>query len=298
MQQSVLTFDAFLSYLRHECGLADNTVEAYRRDLRRFAHWMEEAGVDRWNELSVARLGDYLAFLSTERLAPASVARHVASLKMFFRFLVLDGQLDRSSAALLHRPSLWERIPSVLSERQVNELLSAPKPGDKLFLRDRALLEILYATGARASEAARLRLGDVHMEDRFCRCLGKGNKERLVPFSPRAKKALEDYLAVERPSLVEHSSTDRLFVSRTGRPIDRVDLWKIVKKYARRVGITAPLSPHTFRHSFATHLLAQGADLRVIQELLGHSSISTTQHYLRVDTSRMKRVHTAFHPRA
>jgi integrase/recombinase XerD len=298
MRSSSLTYEAFMTYLRHECGLSAHTVDAYRRDLRRFSAWMEEAGVDDWHELSVPRLADYLAYLSTQRLAPPSVARHVASLKMFFRFLVLDGFLDRNTAALLHRPSLWERVPHVLSDRQVDELLKAPTPADRHFRRDRAVLEMLYATGARASEAAALRLADIELDDRYCRCHGKGNKDRLVPFSTRALTALRDYLSMERPILAEHSTSSRLFLSRTGKAMDRVDLWRLLKKYTRRLGWSNAVSPHTLRHSFATHMLAEGADLRIIQELLGHASIATTQHYLRVDASRLKKVHRQFHPRA
>jgi integrase/recombinase XerD len=298
MPSNHLTFDAFISYLRHECGLAENSVDAYRRDMRRFAGWMVEAGIEDWSELSVRKLGEYIAYLAGENLAATSVARHVTSLKIFFRFLVLEGYLDRSAAALLHRPSLWDRIPHVLGERQVDEFLQSPQPEDKLFRRDRAILEMLYATGARASEVATLTLDDLDIDQRVCRCLGKGSKERLIPFSTRAQSALKIYLTVERPTLVEGKSSNRLFVSRTGKPIDRVDIWKLVKKYAQRVGIAENVSPHTMRHSFATHMLSQGADLRVIQELLGHASISTTQHYLRVDTSRMKSVHRQFHPRA
>lgn len=293
-----LTYDAFLDYLRHECGLAANTIDAYRRDLRRFALWMQDSGLDDWSELGVQKLGDYLAYLATLDLAPASVARHVASLKMFFRFLVLDGRLDRNTASLLYRPSLWDRIPHVLSDAQVAELLAAPQPTDRLWLRDRALLEVLYATGARASEVASLSVRDVHLDERYVRCVGKGNKERLVPFSRRAREALEAYLSRERPALTAHSMTDRVFVSRTGRPLDRIDIWKLVKKYGARLGIADTLSPHTLRHSFATHMLSAGTDLRVIQELLGHASIATTQHYTRVDAARLKRVHAQFHPRA
>lgn len=298
MHRLSLSYDAFLCYLRHECGLSENTIEAYRRDLARFARWMEQAGVEDWSEISIQSLGEYLAFLAQERLSAASAARHVASLKMFFRFLVLDGVLDRNAASLLHRPSLWERIPHVLSDRQVSELLGAPLPTDRLYLRDRAILEMLYATGARASEVASLAVRDVRLEERFVRCLGKGGKERLVPFSPRARDVLEAYLKHERPHLVAQTSTDRLFVSRSGRAVDRVDVWKLVKKYAARVGLAGQMSPHTLRHSFATHMLADGVDLRVIQELLGHASIATTQHYTRVDASRLKRVHAQFHPRA
>lgn len=298
MPKHNLTFDSFLSYLRHECGLATNSVDAYRRDMRRFADWMIQAHVEDWSELNVRKLGEYIAYLATEKLSSTTVARHVTSLKIFFRFLVLEGYIDRSAAALLHRPSLWERIPHVIGENQIDEFLTAPQPEDKLFRRDRAILEMLYATGARATEVATLVLDDIDLDQRVLRCFGKGSKERLVPFSSRAKSTLEIYLAVERPQLTQERSSPRLFVSRTGRSIDRVDIWKLVKKYANRVGMAEHVSPHTLRHSFATHMLAQGADLRVIQELLGHASIATTQHYLRVDTSRMKSVHRQFHPRA
>ncbi|MBY0588762.1 tyrosine recombinase [bacterium] len=298
MKKHNLTYDAFLSYLRHECGLADNSIEAYRRDMRRFADWMNEAEVEDWSELSVRKLGEYIGYLATQKLSSSSVARHVTSLKIFFRFLVLEGYLDRSAASLLHRPSLWERIPHVIGEDRLDEFLTAPQPEDKHFRRDRAILEMLYATGARASEVATLTLRDLDLDQRVLRCFGKGSKERLVPFSTRAKATLQVYLSVERPILTESGTSDRLFVSRTGKSIDRVDIWKLVKKYAARVGMAQNVSPHTLRHSFATHMLAQGADLRVIQELLGHASIATTQHYLRVDTSRMKSVHRQFHPRA
>lgn len=290
---------SFLHYLRHECGLAENTVSAYALDLRRFLTWIEQAGLTEWQNLSISQLGEYLAFLATEKLAATSVARHVASLKMFFRFLVLDGYISRSAAELLHRPSLWERIPYVLSERQVDNLLSAPNRDDKLFRRDRAILETLYATGTRATEIATLLVADVHLDDRYIQCIGKGNKQRIVPFSPRAQQTISDYLTFERPSLAETDpDTKLLFLSRAGRPLSRIDIWKLVKKYASRIGVADRVSPHTLRHSFATHLLSEGADLRVIQELLGHGNIATTQHYTRVDASRLKKIHQQFHPRS
>lgn len=293
------SYTQFLHYLRHECGLAANTVSAYGLDLRRFLNWIEQAKIEAWDRLNLSELGEYLAYLSTERLSAPSIARHVASLKMFFRFLVLDGHISRSAAELLHRPSLWERIPHVLSERQVDALLTAPNKDDRLYLRDRAILEMLYATGTRASEVTSLLLEDIHLEERYVQCIGKGNKQRIVPFNPRAKGALDLYLQRERPHLAESSPESRLvFLSRAGRPLSRVDLWKLVKKYARRVGVADRVSPHTLRHSFATHLLSEGADLRVIQELLGHGNIATTQHYTRVDASRLKRIHDQFHPRS
>lgn len=288
----------FLAYLEHECGLAANTLSAYRRDLLRFFEWLAETKVRRWSELDVGRLGEYLAHLSQEDLAPASVARHVASLKVFFRFLVLENRVDASAAELLHRPSLWERVPFVLSERQTEELLAAPDRSERLYLRDRAVLEMMYATGTRASEVAGLKTRDVHLADRFARCLGKGGKERIVPFGERAVRAVEGYLRELRPRLVgDRADPGELFLTRAGRPLTRIDVWKLIKKYARKIGASDRVSPHTLRHSFATHLLAQGADLRVIQELLGHASISTTQLYTRVDASRLKRIHQQFHPR-
>lgn len=291
--------DHFLAYLRHECGLSENTVQAYERDLRRFLGWLDDHKIRAWTQLQIAELGDYLNFLSTERLAPASVARHIASLKMFFRFLVLDGHLNASAADLLNRPSLWDRIPYVLSEQQVTALLSAPSTDDRFGERDQAILAMLYATGARVSEVAGMKTGDLNLEDRYIKVKGKGNKERLTPFSVSAADILKRYLGRLRPRLVGHGSDPgSLFLTRKGLPMSRVDLWKIVKKYARRLGVGPDVHPHTLRHSFATHLLANGADLRVIQELLGHASIATTQHYTRVDVSRLKNIHGKFHPRA
>jgi integrase/recombinase XerD len=288
----------FLAYLRHECGLAANTLAAYARDLERFYAWLEQAKVGAWTSLTVSDLGGYLGYLNELELSPATVARHVASLKMFFRFLVMDGNLTKSAADLLNRPSIWERVPYVLSERQVTELLHAPRPSDRLYHRDRALLEMTYATGARASETAALRTTDVVLAERYCKCTGKGNKQRIVPFSESAQQALNEYLRFQRPELLgQRPDPEVLFLTRGGKPIDRIDVWKLVKKYAARIGVAERVSPHTLRHSFATHLLSQGADLRVIQELLGHASIATTQRYTRVDASRLKKIHRQFHPR-
>lgn len=288
----------FLAYLRHECGLSANTLEAYDRDLVRFLSWLDTTTVRRWEDLTLDGLARYLGFLADLELSPASVARHVASLKMFFRYLVLDGFVQQSVAELLNRPSLWERIPHVLSERQVTALLSAPIIDDRHCWRDRAILEMMYATGTRASEVASLRVADVYLDQRYCKCTGKGNKQRIVPFGHNARHALSLYLERLRPKLTsKEGDSGMLFLTRGGQPMSRIDVWKLVKKYARRVGVANKVSPHTLRHSFATHLLAQGADLRVIQELLGHSSIATTQHYTRVDATRLKRIHSQFHPR-
>ncbi|QDU62906.1 Tyrosine recombinase XerD [Planctomycetes bacterium Pan216] len=299
MINTSLSASLFETYLRHECGLSDNTVDAYRRDLVRFFEWLETVSVARWADMTVVHLGDYLDFLNGESLAPPSVARHVASLKVFFRFLVLDGHITASAAELLNRPSLWERLPFVLSDRQVDELLASPRPQDRLYYRDRALLEMMYATGTRASEVASLRVADLLLEERYCRCRGKGNKERIVAFGPSAQGCLEEYLRRLRPALVgDQSEPEEVFLSKRGKVLSRVDIWKLVKKYARRIGVGDRVSPHTLRHSFATHLLSRGVDLRHIQELLGHANIATTQHYTRVDSSRLKKIHSRFHPRA
>jgi len=286
----------FLDYSRSECHLAANTVAAYRRDLAKFAQWL---GPRRVQDLSIKELADYPAFLNHRGLAPASVARHLVSLKVFFRYLQLEGALRDNLAELLGSQKLWERVPQVLSPEMIEQLLAAPRGHDLLWRRDRALLELLYATGCRASEVSNLRADDVHLSQGFCLARGKGDKERLVPLGRRAVEAVQEYLAHERPKIVEHAAIPPrwLLLSRRGRRLRRERIWELVKRYALRIGAPASISPHTLRHSFATHLLAGGADLRQVQEMLGHASIRTTQIYTHVDPSRLKRIHQQFHPR-
>ncbi len=249
--------------------------------------------------LDVSTLSDYVESLNQSGLAPTSVCRHLASLSTFFRFLVFDGRLSDNVAKLLIAPAVWDRLPTVLSPSAVDRLLSAPNVDDPLGRRDRAVLETLYATGCRASEVAGLRPADLDLVTGLVRCVGKGNKERRVPLGSRAIAALTDYLRRDRPRLVSRRpETHSVFVSKSGRPLTRIAVWTIVKRYVRELGLPAAASPHTLRHSFATHLLAGGADLRVVQEMLGHASISTTQIYTRVELSRLRQVHARFHPRA
>jgi integrase/recombinase XerD len=223
----------------------------------------------------------------------------MASLSTFFRFMVVEGRLTDNVAKLLVAPALWDRIPTVLGPAAVERLLQAPSSQTRLGRRDRAALEILYATGCRASEVVGLRPVDVDLEVGIARCIGKGNKERRVPLGKHAISALRDYLEQDRHVLVARKpATAQLFVSRSGRPLSRIGLWHIVKKHARAAGLQADVSPHTLRHSFATHVLAGGADLRVVQEMLGHASIGTTQIYTRVELSRLRAVHARFHPRS
>lgn len=289
--------DAFVQYAAGECHLAENTVAAYRRDLERFLVWLAGRDVA---ALSIRDLADYAAWLHAAGLSPASLARHLVSLKLFFRYLQLEGVLRDNLAELLGSQRLWQRVPKVLSPQQVDALLESPAPYDPLWRRDRAMLELLYATGCRASELSHLALADVHLDQGYCRCRGKGNKERLVPLGARAVAAVEEYLQHERPALAKQGGRQPpwLLLSYRGRRLRRERIWELVKRYAARVGAPPDISPHTLRHSFATHLLAGGADLRQVQEMLGHASIATTQIYTHVDPTRLKAVHRKFHPRA
>jgi integrase/recombinase XerD len=288
--------EMFLDYSRSECHLAANTVAAYRRDLAKFALWLGQRKVQ---ELTIRELADYPAHLNQRGLAPSSIARHLVALKVFFRYLQLEGALHDNLAELLGTQKLWQRVPQVLSPEMINQLLIAPRGHDVLWRRDRALLELLYATGCRASEVSHLRTEDVHLSQGFCLARGKGDKERLVPLGKRAVVAVQEYLAHERGELTEGASIPPrwLLLSRRGKRLRRERIWELVKRYALRVGAPASMGPHTLRHSFATHLLAGGADLRQVQEMLGHSSIRTTQIYTHVDPSRLKRIHQQFHPR-
>ena len=289
--------DAFGDYAAGECHLAENTVAAYRRDLRRFCEWLDGRRIP---ALSIRDLADYTNWLHQQELGPATLARHLVSLKVFFRYLQLEGVLHDNLAELLGSQKLWERVPEVLSPQQISRLFDAPRKSDPCWRRDRALLELLYATGCRASEVSNLKLRDVHAGEGFAMCRGKGNKERLVPLGGRAIEAFRLYLDEERPRLAARVSPEPpwAFLSYRGRRLRRERIWELLKRYAQRVGAPAAVSPHTMRHSFATHLLAGGADLRQVQEMLGHASIATTQIYTHVDHTRLKAVHKKFHPRA
>ncbi|MCA9055444.1 MAG: site-specific tyrosine recombinase XerD [Planctomycetaceae bacterium] len=287
----------FLHYLGAECGMSLNTVQAYSNDLRQFVAWLQVTGANSVHDVDLRVLGEFLQELHSRSLAPTTIARRLVAIKMFFRFLVLEGVLEESRLDLLNSPKLWQYLPTVLSPEQVDRLLAAPAETDSYPLRDRALLAILYATGCRASEAAGLRLRDIRLDENYCRCRGKGNKERIVSLNPVARAAIEAYLESERNHLVKSREVDALLVTRGGRPLSRIMVWHLVKKYARRIGCSDKISPHTLRHSFATHMLAGGAEIRALQELLGHASIRTTQIYTQVEHSRLKAIHAKCHPR-
>jgi integrase/recombinase XerD len=289
---------AFRHFIQSERGLAANTLLAYGRDLVRFEGWVAGGGLPEYLYPSLRDQSHYLDFLQAEGLAPASMARNLVSVKVFYRFLRLEERTTQGTVDLLASPTLWLRIPQVLSPAQVTKLLDAPQAEDRYQLRDRAILETLYAAGCRASEVVGLTTADLHLDPGFCKCQGKGGKQRIVPLGRPAVNALRAYLDGLRPKLVATTpDATRVFVSRGGKPLSRETLWVVVKKYVRRAGLHAKVSPHTLRHSFATHLLAGGADLRTVQELLGHASIQTTQRYTHVDRERLREIHRRFHPR-
>jgi len=289
----------FLHYLMAECGVSPHTLAAYRSDLMQFVRWRQTEAPVPLASLDARALSGYVESLARLGLAPSSVCRHLASLSTFFRFLVFDGRLPDNVVKLLLAPSVWDRVPTVLGPAAVERLLEAPTNQTRLGRRDRAALETLYATGCRASEVVGLRPIDLDLTRGTARCIGKGDKERLVPLGSHATLALTVYLERDRPALVARRPlTAEVFVSKSGRPLSRIALWQIVKRHARAAGLHADVSPHTLRHSFATHLLAGGADLRVVQEMLGHASIATTQIYTRVELSRLRDVHARCHPRS
>jgi integrase/recombinase XerD len=288
--------NAFRHYLKAERGMSENTVLAYGRDLDRYSAWAADGGLRDHLKPTLRELSRYVGHLHDEELAPPSQARHLIALKMFYRFLRMEERGDPAAVELMASPALWDRIPHVLSPEAVEKLLAAPNPKDRFYLRDRALLETLYATGSRASEVVHLRLADLHLDGAFCKCVGKGSKQRIVPLNKPAIAILTSYLRDFRPQLVR-GEAPWVFVSRGGRRLTREMLWVLVKKYVVRAGLSTRTSPHTLRHSFATHLLAGGADLRAVQEMLGHANIRTTQHYTHVDRDRLKAIHHKFHPR-
>ena len=288
--------EPFLHYLESECGMSANTLLAYRADIIRFSNWFSEYGPGRLADVTLKTFTSYLDHLHAARLKPSTIARHLVTLKTFFRYLLLEAVITESAAELVNSPKLWQKLPTVLSPDTVDRLLVAPTRADRYALRDRALLTVMYATGCRTSEVIGLTLSAVNLEESFCRVVGKGDKERIVSLNPVALAALEAYLDHERPRLAREDS-EHVFVSRSGRSLTREMVWVLVKRYAARVGASKHVSPHTLRHSFATHMLAGGAEIRALQELLGHANIRTTQVYTHVDHSRLKTVHARHHPR-
>jgi integrase/recombinase XerD len=289
--------DRFCDHLWLEDGLSDLTLAAYRRDLNAFGAWLEK---DRTRALDAAVAGDveaYLAWRFVRHAQPRSAARYTSALKRFYRYLLRENLIATDPTLNLDSPKLPRSLPKTLTEADVERLLDSNDAGTPLGLRDRAMLETLYATGLRVSELVGLKLTAVNLNDGVLRVTGKGNKDRLVPLGEEAVAWLRRYLADARPSLMEKNLSDAVFVTARGGAMTRQAFWYLIKRRARAAGIERPLSPHTLRHAFATHLLNHGADLRVVQMLLGHSDISTTQIYTHVARERMKQLHAQHHPR-
>jgi integrase/recombinase XerD len=300
----------FLDYLIVEAGLSNNTVLAYGRDLKGFLKYCKSKKISQLQQIKPALIQDYLRILTqgpkstalrgcelTTAKAGSSIKRCLVAIRMFLRFAKLTGLIEDDLAEMLESPKIWQKLPCVCSKQQVIDLLNAPCPDEPFYLRDKVVLELLYATGIRAGEVAGLKTSDLNLNIGYLRCLGKGNRERVIPIGKVAIAAAVEYLTNLRPTLVRPFSADFLLLSRTGRPMSRIEIWRLVKKYAIRAGMPRNLTVHTLRHCFATHLLAGGADLRSVQEMLGHVDIATTQIYTHVDKERLRKIHKEFHPR-
>lgn len=299
-----MTFDRdiryFSEYLTLERNLSRNTVDSYCLDIKDAAAFLISRKLSGFAEATYDILLDYIDSLRERGLESATIARHLVSLKMLFRFLAAEKLINADCAELIDSPKLWKTLPDFLSEDEVDRLLNAysPRSADPLEVRNRTILEVLYSSGLRVSEAADLPLDAVNFEQEIIRVTGKGNKTRIVPVGTPAMKMLKKYLDSVRPELLgDKALSNKIFLSNHGRPLDRERIWQVVKNAADIAGINKNIHPHTLRHSFASHLLSHGADLRIIQEMLGHSNIATTEIYTHVDKNKLLLIHKNFHPR-
>ncbi|RYG74624.1 site-specific tyrosine recombinase XerD [Lentibacillus lipolyticus] len=291
--------DEFLHYLQVERGVSENTLQSYRRDLKNYVQYMEKViRKSAWNNISRTDITGFLHKLKDDGKSSSTIARAISSIRSFHRFLVREQLTDHDPSIHIETPKKERKLPAILSSQDVDALL-AIGGNTPLDIRNKAMLELLYATGLRVTELVSLKVSDLHLTMGFVRCFGKGAKERIVPLGEIAKKAVDDYLRFSRASLVnKKQDKNALFVNQHGRPLSRQGFWKILKKLAHDSGIKKEITPHTLRHSFATHLLENGADLRSVQEMLGHADISTTQIYTHVTKARLKDMYQEYHPRA
>jgi integrase/recombinase XerD len=287
----------FLNALRVEKGLSDNTIMAYRRDMLKFLAFANERHLVT-KDIERSHVVDFLASLYRRRLDSRSVARHLVTIRHFFRFALMEGYIAEDPAATIESPKFRQSLPEFLSLEEVDRLLRQPDTTAVVGLRDRAMIELMYSCGLRVSELCGLRVSDLQAEAGCLRCIGKGNKERLVPVGRQALEAVQKYLRTSRPKILRDKSSPYLFLNRKGAKLNRIIYWKTLADYGRKAGLRKSLKPHMLRHSFATHLLDRGADLRSVQMMLGHSDISTTQIYTHVVEERLKQVYKAHHPRA
>lgn len=289
--------EEFLSYISVERGMAKNTLSSYKRDLMRFSKFLGSEKIDSVDKVSRQMITSFMMAEKDRGLSSNSISRELACIKSFFKFLASENRIKEDVAGIIESPKLWKRLPSTLSLDEVEDLLKAPNLKDVMEIRDKACLELMYATGMRVSELVNLRMNDLNMDVGFVKCFGKGSKERIVPFGRKARGSLLMYLDRSRPKFLKNKVSNFLFLRRGGKPMSRQTFWKIIKKYVRQAGIKKKVTPHSLRHSFATHILERGADLRVVQEMLGHADISTTQIYTHISKDRLKSIHQKFHPR-
>ena len=288
----------FLNYLSVERGLAKNTLMAYGRDLEVYCGYLEKtAGITTPDAIRHQDISAYMMARKKAGIEAVSISRGLAAVRMFHRFLVRESFAKEDPTGLVDTPKLWQRIPDVLTQAEVEAMINAASGNDAQSVRDRAMLELFYASGLRVSELVALRLEDVNLEGGTVICMGKGSKERIIPVGGKARETLEKYLAKARLKILNGRREPAIFISRLGKSLSRQSAWKIIKFYARKAGVKKNIMPHTLRHTFATHLLEHGADLRSVQEMLGHSDISTTQIYTHVDKGRLRAIHQKFHPR-
>ena len=317
----------FLSYLDVECSLSRNTLESYSSDIELFIRYLKNqftgSPVQKFTSQSgnkstgrranqqTSKLADYpvsnistadiykfIQFQRAKGFSTNTITRRIVALRMFFKFLVAEGHLKKDPSIMVDKPKAWQRLPDTLSYAQIESILNACKANKPLDIRNKAILEILYATGARVSEVTNLKIRDMNLDAGYIRCFGKGSKERIVPIGEEAQDSIKKYLQEVRPLFVKPTSPENIFLSRHGRLLGRDMLWKIFKYYAGQAGIKGSVHPHLLRHSFATHLLERGANIRYVQEMLGHTDISTTQIYTHIDKERLKAVHKKYHPLA
>ena len=289
--------DEFMQHILVERGLARNTKDAYERDLLKYTRYLITHRIGQIKKVDRRHITNYLLSLKEKGMSSNSISRNLAAVKMFHRYLLRERILEHDITSVIDTPRVWKRIPGYLSMKEVDDLLGAPRSDKRLERRDKAILEMFYATGMRVSEIANVKIGDMNLNMGYIRCFGKGSKERVIPLGRRAIEAIERYRDRDRKEMLSKNDTDTLFISRLGKKMTRLSFWKIIKKYRKRAGIRKDISPHTLRHSFATHLLERGADLRSVQEMLGHTDISTTQIYTAISKDRLKKVHAKFHPR-
>lgn len=289
--------DDFVSYLESVKKSSKNTVLSYKRDLQKFARYAENMGVIQIRKVNYTLLNAYILMMENESFAPSTISRNIAALKAFFSFLNKKRMIESDPAELLKSPKIEKKIPEILTIEQVTQLLEQPKGSSDKEVRDKAMLELLYATGIRVSELISLKLADVNMSSGYV-CCHDGSKERVIPFGNTARQAMRNYLSLARPVMVKDSDEDVLFTNCNGQPMSRQGFWKILKSYAKKAGVDSGITPHTLRHSFAAHLVENGADLKSVQEMLGHSDVSTTQIYAKLSNNRIREVYAKAHPRA